>query len=123
TAPVVTHVPYMIDTSKISYMETGMRCIQRKCIVYSISLKEGEDSFLHQARVCRRLGAAVVLMAFDEQGQADTLERRVSISERAYKLLTEEVGYPAADIIFDPNVFAIATGIEAHNNYAVDFME
>lgn len=121
--PDIARVPIMLDSSKFAILEAGLRCVQGKCIVNSISLKEGEESFLHQARVCRRFGAAVVVMAFDEQGQADTLERRVSISERAYKLLTEEVGYPAADIIFDPNVFAIATGIEAHNNYAVDFME
>src|SRR5690606_27981104 len=99
------------------------KCIQGKCIVNSISLKEGEEKFIEQATICLAFGAAVIVMAFDENGQADTLEKRVSICERAYKILTEQVGFDPQDIIFDPNIFAIATGIEEHNNYAVDFIE
>lgn len=121
--PDIARVPIMLDSSKFPILEAGLRCLQGKAIVNSISLKEGEETFLYQARVCRRYGAAVVVMAFDEQGQADTLERRVSICQRAYTLLTDKAGFRASDIIFDPNVFAIATGIEEHNHYAVDFIE
>jgi 5-methyltetrahydrofolate--homocysteine methyltransferase len=113
----------MIDSSKWSVIETGLKCVQGKSIVNSISLKEGEEPFLKQARLCRRYGAAAVVMAFDEKGQADTLERRQEICTRAYNLLINEVGFPPEDIIFDPNVFAIATGIDEHNHYAVDFIE
>ncbi|GAA4317470.1 methionine synthase [Compostibacter hankyongensis] len=120
--PDIARIPVMIDSSKFSIIEAGLQCVQGKCIVNSISMKEGEDRFREQAAVCLSYGAAVVVMAFDEAGQADTLERRVSICERAYRILTEEVGFPAQDIIFDPNVFPIATGIEAHDNYAVDFI-
>ena len=104
-------------------IEAGLKCVQGKPIVNSISLKEGEEAFLHHARLCRIYGAAVVVMAFDEQGQADTLARKVEICTRAYRLLTEEVGFPPEDIVFDPNIFAVATGIEEHNNYGVDFIE
>ncbi len=104
-------------------IEAGLKCMQGKAIVNSISMKEGEEAFLEQARICRPYGAAVVVMAFDEQGQADTLERKVEICTRAYKLLTEQVGFPPEDIIFDPNVFAVATGIEEHNGYGVAFIE
>jgi len=121
--PDIARVPIMIDSSKWSVIETGLKCVQGKSIVNSISLKEGEESFLKQARLCRRYGAAAVVMAFDEQGQADTLERRKQICTRAYNLLINEVGFPPEDIIFDPNVFAIATGIDEHNHYAVDFIE
>ena len=120
--PEVAKVPFMIDSSKWEVIEAGLKCVQGKPIVNSISLKEGEASFLAQARLCRMYGAAVVVMAFDEQGQADTLARKVEISTRAYRLLTEEAGFPPEDIVFDPNIFAIATGIEEHNNYAVDFI-
>jgi 5-methyltetrahydrofolate--homocysteine methyltransferase len=113
----------MIDSSKWSVIETGLKCVQGKSIVNSISLKEGEEPFLKQARLCRLYGAAAVVMAFDEQGQADSLERRKLICTRAYNLLIEKVGFPPEDIIFDPNVFAIATGIDEHNHYAVDFIE
>ncbi|WPL18047.1 Methionine synthase [Thiorhodovibrio winogradskyi] len=121
--PDIARVPVMIDSSKWEVIETGLKCVQGKAIVNSISMKEGEDKFIEQARLCRRYGAAVIVMAFDEVGQADTQARKVEICTRAYKLLTEEVGYPAEDIIFDPNIFAVATGIEEHNNYAVDFIE
>ena len=121
--PDIARVPVMIDSSKWEIIEAGLRCVQGKPIVNSISLKEGEAKFLEQARLCRRYGAAVVVMAFDEQGQADTQARKVAICTRAYHLLTEEVGFPAEDIIFDPNVFAVATGIEEHANYGVDFIE
>lgn len=121
--PDIARIPIMLDSSKFSIIEAGLKCIQGKCIVNSISLKEGESILREQARICKRFGAAVVVMAFDESGQADTLQRRVDICERAYKILTEEVGYAPQDIIFDPNIFAIATGIEEHNNYAVDFIE
>ncbi|MEN8719795.1 MAG: dihydropteroate synthase, partial [Oceanococcaceae bacterium] len=120
--PDIARVPIMIDSSKWEVIEAGLQCVQGKGIVNSISLKEGEESFLQQARLIRRYGAAVVVMAFDEQGQADTKARKVEICQRSYKLLTEN-GFPAEDIIFDPNIFAIATGIEEHNNYAVDFIE
>ena len=121
--PEISKVPMMIDSSKWEVIEAGLKCIQGKGVVNSISMKEGEEAFLHQARLLRRYGAAVIVMAFDEEGQADTRERKVEICTRAYKLLTEEVNFPPEDIIFDPNIFAIGTGIEEHNNYAVDFIE
>jgi len=121
--PDIARVPIMLDSSKWSVIEAGLKCVQGKCIVNSISLKEGEEVFLEHARKLRRYGAAAVIMAFDEQGQADSVERKVSISTRAYKLLTEKVGFPPEDLIFDPNIFAIATGMEEHNNYGVDFIE
>ncbi|MGH8447295.1 MAG: methionine synthase [Solimonas sp.] len=121
--PDISRVPIMIDSSKWEVIEAGLQCVQGKPIVNSISMKEGEAKFIEQARLCRRYGAAAVVMAFDEQGQADTLERRKEICTRAYKVLTEQVGFPPEDIIFDPNIFAVATGIEAHNNYGVDFIE
>ncbi|HEY4319446.1 MAG TPA: methionine synthase [Herbaspirillum sp.] len=120
--PDIARVPVMIDSSKWSVIEAGLKCVQGKSIVNSISMKEGEELFLHHATLCRRYGAAVIVMAFDEKGQADTFERKIEICERAYRLLVDEVGFPAEDIIFDPNIFAIATGIEEHNNYAVDFI-
>ena len=121
--PDIARVPIMVDSSKWEVIEAGLKCVQGKAIVNSISMKEGEAKFLGQARKCQRYGAAVVVMAFDEQGQADTAERKVSICTRAYNLLTEEIGFLAEDIIFDPNIFAIATGMEEHDNYAVDFIE
>jgi len=121
--PDIARVPVMIDSSKWSVIEAGLKCVQGKSVVNSISLKEGEKEFLQHARLCRRYGAAVIVMAFDEQGQADTFERKVGICRRTYDLLTSVVGFPPQDIIFDPNIFAIATGIEEHNNYAVDFIE
>jgi 5-methyltetrahydrofolate--homocysteine methyltransferase len=121
--PDIARVPIMVDSSKWSVIEAGLKCVQGKPIVNSISLKEGEEPFLQQARLCRRYGAAAVVMAFDEKGQADTYERRQIICARAYKLLVEVVGFPPEDIIFDPNVCAIATGIDEHNHYAVDFIE
>ncbi|WP_246725020.1 methionine synthase, partial [Beijerinckia sp. L45] len=121
--PDIARVPVMIDSSKFQIIEAGLKCVQGKSIVNSISMKEGEEKFIHDARIVRRYGAAVVVMAFDEQGQADTKERKVEISSRAYKILTEQVGLPPQDIIFDPNIFAVATGIEEHNNYGVDFIE
>ena len=121
--PDIARVPVMIDSSKWSVIEAGLKCVQGKSIVNSISLKEGEEEFLRQATLCRRYGAAVIVMAFDETGQADTFARKTEICERAYKLLTEKIGFPPEDIIFDPNIFAIATGIDEHNNYAVDFIE
>ncbi len=121
--PSIAKVPIMIDSSKFDIIEAGLKCVQGKCIVNSISLKEGEESFKHQAKICQRYGAAVVVMAFDEQGQADTLERRITVCTRAYNILTKEIGYHPSDIIFDPNVFAVATGLEEHNNYAIDFIE
>ncbi|MGZ3238112.1 MAG: methionine synthase, partial [Burkholderiaceae bacterium] len=120
--PDIARVPIMIDSSKWSVIEAGLKCVQGKSIVNSISMKEGEEEFLRQAKLCRRYGAAVIVMAFDEQGQADTFARKTEICARAYKLLTEKVNFPPEDIIFDPNIFAIATGIEEHNNYAVDFI-
>ncbi len=123
TEPDIARLPVMIDSSKWSVIEAGLKCVQGKCVVNSISLKEGEEPFLEQARLARKYGAAVVVMAFDEQGQADTVERKVEICVRAYKLLTEVVGFPPEDIIFDPNIFAVATGIEAHNDYAIAFIE
>ena len=120
--PEIARVPIMVDSSKWSVIEAGLKCLQGKGIVNSISLKEGEAEFKRQATLVRRYGAAAVVMAFDEQGQADTFERKTEICERAYRVLVDEVGFPAEDIIFDPNIFAIATGIEEHNNYAVDFI-
>ncbi|MFZ9510692.1 MAG: dihydropteroate synthase, partial [Burkholderiaceae bacterium] len=121
--PDIARVPIMIDSSKWSVIEAGLRCIQGKGIVNSISLKEGEAEFKRQARLIRRYGAATVVMAFDEQGQADTYQRKIDICARAYRTLVDEVGFAPEDIIFDPNIFAIATGIEEHDNYAVDFIE
>ncbi|MCP5260942.1 MAG: methionine synthase [Burkholderiaceae bacterium] len=121
--PDISRVPIMIDSSKWSVIEAGLRCVQGKAIVNSISMKEGEDAFKQQAKLLRRYGAAAVVMAFDEKGQADTYQRKIEISRRAYDILVNEVGFPPEDIIFDPNIFAIATGIEEHNNYAVDFIE
>jgi 5-methyltetrahydrofolate--homocysteine methyltransferase len=121
--PDIAKIPIMIDSSKFEIIEAGLKCVQGKCIVNSISMKEGEEKFIREAHICKLFGASVVVMAFDEKGQADTLQRRVDICQRAYKILTEEVGYDPQDIIFDPNIFAIATGIEEHNNYAVDFIE
>lgn len=121
--PDIAKIPIMIDSSKFEIIEAGLKCVQGKCIVNSISMKEGEEKFIEQAFICKSYGAAVIVMAFDETGQADTQERKVEICKRAYKILTEQVGYAPQDIIFDPNIFAIATGIEEHNNYAVDFIE
>jgi 5-methyltetrahydrofolate--homocysteine methyltransferase len=121
--PDIARVPVMVDSSKWSVIEAGLRCMQGKGIVNSISMKEGEAEFKRQAKLVRRYGAAAVVMAFDEQGQADTFARKIEICERAYRILVDEVGFPPEDIIFDPNIFAIATGIEEHNNYAVDFIE
>jgi 5-methyltetrahydrofolate--homocysteine methyltransferase len=121
--PDISRVPVMIDSSKWSVIEAGLRCIQGKGVVNSISMKEGEAEFIRQAKLVRRYGAAVIVMAFDEKGQADTQARKIEICTRAYKILTEQVGFPPEDIIFDPNIFAIATGIEEHNNYGVDFIE
>jgi 5-methyltetrahydrofolate--homocysteine methyltransferase len=121
--PDIARVPIMVDSSKWEILEAGLRCTQGKSVVNSISLKEGEAPFLEQARLCRAYGAAVVVMAFDEDGQADTLERKIEICRRSYELLTSEVDFPPEDIIFDPNIFAIGTGIEEHANYAVDFIE
>ncbi len=123
TEPDIARVPVMIDSSKWEVIEAGLKCVQGKPVVNSISMKEGEAEFLRQARLCRRYGAAVIVMAFDEQGQADSFQRKTAICKRAYDLLTQKVGFPAEDIIFDPNIFAIATGIEEHNNYAVDYIE
>jgi len=120
--PDIARVPIMIDSSKWSVIEAGLKCVQGKSIVNSISMKEGEAEFLRQATLCRRYGAAVIVMAFDEQGQADTFVRKTEICSRAYQLLVKDIGFPPEDIIFDPNIFAIATGIEEHNNYAVDFI-
>ncbi len=121
--PDIARVPIMIDSSKWEIIEAGLKCVQGKAVVNSISMKEGEEAFREQATLCRRYGAAVVVMAFDEQGQADTFARKTEICQRAYQILVDEVGFPPEDIIFDPNIFAIATGIEEHNNYAVDFIE
>jgi len=121
--PSISRVPIMIDSSKWSVIEAGLKCVQGKGVVNSISLKEGEDAFIHHARLVRRYGAAVIVMAFDERGQADTVERKVQICTRSYRILTEQVGFPPEDVIFDPNVFAIATGIEEHADYAVGYIE
>src|SRR5437764_5489437 len=120
--PEIARVPVMIDSSKWDIIEAGLKCVQGKPVVNSISMKEGEAEFLRQAKLVRRYGAAAVVMAFDEKGQADTFERKVDICRRAYDLLTRGVGFPPEDIIFDPNIFAIATAIEEHNNYAVDYI-
>src|SRR5687767_955979 len=121
--PDIAKIPIMIDSSKFEIIEAGLKCVQGKCIVNSISMKEGEAKFIEQAFICQAYGASVIVMAFDEQGQADTKKRKVEISQRAYKILTEQVGFDPQDIIFDPNIFAIATGLEEHNNYGVDFIE
>ena len=121
--PDIAKIPVMLDSSKFAIIEAGLKCIQGKCIVNSISLKEGEEKFIEQANICHSYGAAVIVMAFDETGQADTLQKKVDISQRAYDILTQQVGFDPQDIIFDPNIFAIATGIEEHNNYGVDFIE
>jgi 5-methyltetrahydrofolate--homocysteine methyltransferase len=120
--PDIARVPIMIDSSKWSVIEAGLKCVQGKAVVNSISMKEGEEEFLRQAKLCRRYGAAAIVMAFDEKGQADTFERKTEICKRAYDLLIDKLDFPPEDIIFDPNIFAIATGIEEHNNYAVDFI-
>lgn len=120
--PEIARVPLMLDSSNFQVIEAGLKCTQGKSIVNSISLKEGEEVFLNHAETIRRLGAATVVMAFDEQGQADTYERKIEVCERAYKLLTEKLKFPPQDIIFDPNILAVATGIEAHNSYAIDFI-
>ena len=121
--PDICRVPVMIDSSKWEIIEAGLKCVQGKCVVNSISLKEGYDEFVEKAKLCRRYGAAVIVMAFDEVGQADTAARKRDICQRSYDVLVNDVGFPAEDIIFDPNIFAVATGIEEHNNYAVDFIE
>ncbi|VAW76911.1 5-methyltetrahydrofolate--homocysteine methyltransferase, partial [hydrothermal vent metagenome] len=121
--PDISRVPIMVDSSKWAIIEAGLKCIQGKGIVNSISMKEGEAAFIKHARLCRKYGAAIIVMAFDETGQADTQARKIEICTRAYKILTEQVGFPPEDIIFDPNIFAVATGIEEHNNYGVDFIE
>src|SRR5918998_1174594 len=121
--PDIAKIPIMIDSSKFEIIEAGLKCVQGKCIVNSISMKEGEEKFIEQAFICQSYGASVIVMAFDEKGQADTKQRKVEICERAYKILTQQVGYDPQEIIFDPNIFAVATGIEEHNNYAVEFIE
>ena len=121
--PDIAKIPIMIDSSKFEIIEAGLKCVQGKCIVNSISMKEGEEKFIQQAIICQSYGASVIVMAFDEKGQADTKQRKVEICHRAYKILTEQVGFDPQDIIFDPNIFAIATGMEEHNNYGVDFIE
>ncbi|MFN8288934.1 MAG: methionine synthase [Chitinophagaceae bacterium] len=121
--PDIAKIPIMIDSSKFEIIEAGLKCVQGKCIVNSISMKEGEQKFIEQAITCQAYGASVIVMAFDEKGQADTKDRKVEICQRAYKILTEQVGYDPQDIIFDPNIFAVATGLEEHNNYGVDFIE
>ncbi|MEO5681832.1 MAG: methionine synthase [Chitinophagaceae bacterium] len=121
--PDIAKIPIMLDSSKFPIIEAGLKCVQGRCVVNSISMKEGEEKFIEQAIICQAYGASVIVMAFDEKGQADTKDRKIEICHRAYKILTEQVGYDPQDIIFDPNIFAIATGIEEHNNYAVDFIE
>src|SRR5205085_7573156 len=123
TEPEIARLPNMIDSSKWSVLEAGLKCVQGKGVVNSISLKEGEEDFLWKARRIKRYGAGVVVMAFDEQGQAETLERKVGISERAYRLLTEQVGLDPADLIFDPNILPIATGIEEHSEFAKAYID
>ncbi|EAS63621.1 methionine synthase [Photobacterium angustum] len=123
TEPEISKVPIMVDSSKWEVLEAGLKCVQGKPVVNSISLKEGKENFITQAKLLRRYGAAIIVMAFDEVGQADTRERKIEICTNAYRLLVDEVGFPPEDIIFDPNIFAVATGIEEHNNYAVDFIE
>src|ERR1044071_1826558 len=121
--PDIARIPIMLDSSKFEIIEAGLKCVQGKCIVNSISMKEGEKKFIQQAIICQSYGASVIVMAFDEKGQADTKDRKAEICHRAYKILTEKVGFDPQDIIFDPNIFAIATGLEEHNNYGVDFIE
>src|SRR6202011_2093239 len=121
--PEIARIPLMIDSSKWSVIEAGLKCAQGKSVVNSISLKNGEEEFLRQARLVRRYGAAVIVMAFDERGQADNLQRRIEICRRVYDLLRQRLDSPASDIIFDPNVLTVATGLEEHRNYAVDFIE
>ncbi|HEX7847943.1 MAG TPA: methionine synthase, partial [Chitinophagaceae bacterium] len=121
--PDIAKIPIMVDSSKFEIIEAGLKCVQGKCIVNSISLKEGEEKFIEQAITCQGYGASVIVMAFDENGQADTKQKKIDICHRAYKILTEQIGYDPQDIIFDPNIFAIATGLEEHNNYGVDFIE
>lgn len=121
--PDIARIPIMLDSSKFEIILAGLKCVQGKCIVNSISMKEGETKFIREARICKAFGAAIIVMAFDEVGQADTKDRKVEICHRAYKILTEQVGFHPEDIIFDPNIFAVATGIEEHSNYAVDFIE
>src|SRR5712672_2637014 len=121
--PEIARIPIVIDSSKWSVNEAGLKCVQGKAVVNSISLKNGEEEFLRQARLIRRYGAAAIIMAFDEQGQADNLQRKIEICARAYGLLTKQAGFPADDIIFDPNILTVATGLEEHRNYAVDFIE
>ena len=121
--PEISRVPIVIDSSKWEVIEAGLKCVQGKGIINSISIKDGEEEFIKKAKLARRYGAAVIVMAFDEKGQADTLDRKISICERAYRILTEEIGFSAQDIIFDPNIFAVATGIDEHNNFAVDYIE
>jgi 5-methyltetrahydrofolate--homocysteine methyltransferase len=121
--PDIARIPIMVDSSKFEIIEAGLKCVQGKCIVNSISLKEGEEKFIEQAYTCQAYGAAVIVMAFDEKGQADSKDRKVEICERAYNILTKKVGFDPQDIIFDPNIFAVATGLEEHNNYGVDFIE
>src|SRR5205823_289412 len=121
--PDIARVPIMIDSSKWSVLEAGLKCTQGKSVVNSISLKEGDERFREQARLIKRYGAAVIVMAFDEQGQADSIERKVAICARAYGILVNEVGFDPTDVIFDPNVLTVATGIEEHNNYGVAFIE
>src|SRR5213080_2800418 len=121
--PDIARVPVMVDSSKFAVIEAGLKCVQGKPVVNSISMKEGEAKFIHEAKIARRHGAAVVVMAFDEAGQADTFARKTEICRRAYDILVNQLDFPPEDIIFDPNIFAIATGIEEHNNYGVDFIE
>lgn len=121
--PDIARIPIMLDSSKFEIVLAGLKCVQGKCIVNSISMKEGEEKFIREARICKAFGAAIIVMAFDEAGQADTKDRKVEICHRAYRILTEQVGFHPEDIIFDPNIFAVATGIEEHSNYAVDFIE
>ena len=121
--PDIARVPVMVDSSKFAVIEAGLKCLQGKAVVNSISLKEGEAEFLRQAAIVRRHGAAVVVMAFDERGQADTLEKKIAITKRAYDILVNQVGFPPEDIIFDPNIFAVATGMAEHDGYGVDFIE
>ena len=121
--PDISRVPIMIDSSDFAVIEAGLKCVQGKAIVNSISLKEGEEAFKHGADVCWRYGAAVVVMAFDEEGQATSVDRKVAICERAYRILTEDVGFDPTDIIFDPNILTVATGIEEHNDYAINYLE
>ena len=120
--PDIARVPVMIDSSKWEVIEAGLKCLQGKCIVNSISLKEGEEKFIYQAKKAKKLGAAVIVMAFDEEGQATTLEKRIAICKRAYDLLVNKLNFETTDIIFDPNILTVGTGIEEHNNYAVDYI-